>query len=179
MERGKALLKIARAALEEAVGGQPERPIAPDQALFEPRATFVTLTRDGQLRGCIGTLEPCRPLAEDVRSNARAAALRDHRFAPVRAEELGEISVEVSVLSPLVEIEHRDEEHLLSQLRPGIDGLVIAHDRRRATFLPQVWNSLASPPEFLRALKAKAGLPRDFWSDGLRAWRFTVEKFEE
>lgn len=179
-ERGAALVKIARSALEEAVlGREMESGEAPDLFGDEPRATFVTLKREGELRGCIGTLEPCRRLAEDIRRNARAAALHDTRFGPVRAEELEEISLEVSVLSPLEEMGLRDEEHLLSLLRPGIDGLVIAHQGRRATFLPQVWTSLPQRAEFVRALKAKAGLSRSFWADDIRAWRFTVEMFAE
>ena len=178
-QRGAALLRIARSALEEAVGARSPDPVAPAGSFQEQGASFVTLTCKGQLRGCIGTLEPCRPLAEDVGRNARAAALEDTRFAPVRAEELAEISVEVSVLSALEEIDHRDEDHLLSLLQPGTDGLVIAHRGRRATFLPQVWTNLSAPAEFVQALKAKAGLPRGFWADDMRAWRFRVEKFEE
>lgn len=181
-ERGAALLRIARAALEEAVSGRsadPAEAADPLGSFQEHQASFVTLTREGRLRGCIGTLEPCRPLAEDVRGNARAAALEDSRFAPVGAEELAEISVEVSVLSPLEEIDHRDEDHLLSLLRPGIDGLVIAHGRHRGTFLPQVWTNLPTPAEFVQALKAKAGLSRAFWADDVRAWRFSVQKFAE
>ncbi len=176
---GAALLAIARSALIEAVSGTRTETAEPPESLREERATFVTLTRHGELRGCIGTLEPRRSLYDDVRENARAAALRDTRFAPVGADELDDISVEVSVLSPLREIEHRDEDELLAILRPGVDGLVIAHEARRATFLPQVWESLPHPRAFVQALKTKAGLARDFWSDDLRAWRFTVEKFGE
>ncbi len=178
-KRGAALLAIARSALDAAVSGRPAELEGGDASLREHAASFVTLTRRGELRGCIGTLEPCRPVGEDVRHNARAAALEDSRFTPVRAEELDEISVEVSVLSPLEEIEHRGEDDLLARLRPGIDGLVIAHLGCRATFLPQVWTGLPRPAEFLRELKAKAGLSRGFWSDDLRAWRFTVEKYAE
>ncbi len=179
IDRGAALLAIARSALDEAVHGRPVEAAAVEGPLGERRASFVTLLRDGELRGCIGTLEPCRPVADDVRHNARAAALEDTRFAPVRPEELDRISVEVSVLSPLVELEHRDEEHLLGQLRPGVDGLVIELQGHRATFLPQVWASLPAPAAFLGELKAKAGLARGFWADDLRAWRFTVDKYRE
>lgn len=177
---GSTLLGIARSALEAAVTGV-DTPIEEEPAaLGEPhRASFVTLTRKGELRGCIGTLDPHRPLADDVRRNARAAALRDTRFPPVRVEELPEIKIEVSVLSPLVEIEHSGEEDLLARLRPGIDGLLIAHRGRRATFLPQVWENLPRPIEFLRALEAKGGIPRDLAREELRAWRFTVEEYRE
>ena len=179
-ELAATLLGIARRSLEEAVGVHPpSAPLDLPEELREPRATFVTLTRRGELRGCIGSLEPSRPLAEDVRRNARSAALHDSRFPPVRAEELDELAIEVSVLSPLEEIQFDSEPDLLSKLRPEIEGLVIASEDRRATFLPQVWQTLPLPQAFLSALKAKAGLGRDYGSDHLRAWRFTVEKFRE
>jgi len=181
--RGPALLAVARHALTEAVGVEAPPPPGPDapvrEWLSEPGASFVTLRWRDELRGCIGCLEPSRPLVDDVRRNARAAALEDRRFAPVTASELGEISVEVSVLSALDEIDFADESELLAKLRPGVDGVVLECDGRRGTFLPQVWESLAEPALFLEQLKLKAGLSRGFWSDNLRAWRYRVEKFEE
>ncbi len=179
-ELASTLLGIARRSVEEAAGRPvTEEPIEPSPELAEPRATFVTLKLEGVLRGCIGSLAPHRPLAEDVRDNARAAALHDSRFSPVRAEELDRISIEISVLSPLEELEFESEAGLLDALRPEEDGIVIACEGRRATFLPQVWETLPLPRVFLGALKSKAGLPRDYWSDEMRVWRFTVEKIRE
>ena len=173
-------MALARQALHEAVGGPPvEVDGAPDPELERPGACFVTLTKDGELRGCIGALDARRPLAEDVRHNTRAAALEDSRFPPVTASELDRIELEVSVLSPLEPLEHEDERDLLRRLRPGVDGLVIQHGAHRATYLPQVWKSLPEPRRFLRELKIKAGLHPDFWADDMRAWRFTVESFRE
>jgi AmmeMemoRadiSam system protein A len=182
-DRGAALLGLARAALVAAVRGEAAPQASLDSVeeewLLAPGASFVTLRSQGELRGCIGCLEPRRPLVEDVRANARAAALEDRRFHPVRQEELGEISLEVSVLLPLEELEFADEAELLSALRPGVDGVVIECDGRRATFLPQVWDSLPDKTVFLEQLRLKAGLPKGFWSDRLRAWRYSVEKFKE
>lgn len=176
---GRQLVALARQALHEAVGGAPVEVGPLDPGLDRAGASFVTLTTAGDLRGCIGALEPRRSLAEDVRHNARAAALEDRRFPPVTASELDSISVEVSVLSPLEEIAHRGEDDLLAQLRPGQDGVVLEQAGLRATFLPQVWRSLPARERFLSELKVKAGLPPDLPADDLRAWRFTVESFEE
>lgn len=181
--RGRALLEVARHALTEAVGGRLEPLSDPDGSLgewlAEPGASFVTVRLRGELRGCIGSLEPSRSLVDDVRRNARAAALEDRRFEPVSPPELDQISVEVSVLSALDEIEFADESELLEKLRPGVDGVVLECNGRRGTFLPQVWEALPEPARFLEQLKLKAGLPSEFRSDDLRAWRYAVEKFEE
>lgn len=147
--------------------------------LERPAACFVTVQLEGRLRGCIGSLEPRRPLIEDLRSNARAAALGDPRFPPLAADELPRTTIEVSLLGPLEEISLRGEEELAAALRPHVDGLVLAWGERRGTFLPQVWENLPDPVRFVRQLKRKAGLTEDFWSDELRAWRFGVEKWSE
>lgn len=182
---GAAVLAVARRALEEAVGVESVE-TGPDvvgdstrELLSAPGASFVTLRRRGELRGCLGSLQPRRPLLEDVRANARAAALSDRRFEPVTADELSEISLEVSVLSPLERVEFADQEQLLAQLRPGIDGVVLECAGRRGTFLPQVWEALPEPDRFLEQLKLKAGLQADFWSDEVRVWRYRVEKYQE
>lgn len=177
-ERGAILLAIARAAIARSFG----LPAQADESapwLAEPGATFVTLTQDGQLRGCIGCLEAYRPLLEDVKANACAAAFRDTRFAPLDAGEFERTSVEVSLLSPLQPITFRDEQDALAQLRPGIDGVVLEYGYQRGTFLPQVWEQLPRPVDFLAHLKAKAGLPADFWADGVKLYRYTVEKWKE
>ena len=114
-----------------------------------------------------------------MHANACAAAFRDPRFAPVCARELAEVTIEVSVLNPSERMQERDEEALASTLRPGVDGVVLECGRHRATFLPQVWEQLPHPHEFLRALKRKAGLSETFWSEDVRIGRYTVEKFVE
>jgi AmmeMemoRadiSam system protein A len=143
----------------------------------EPRASFVTLERRQELRGCIGMLEAVRPLAEDVAENAFSAAFRDRRFPPLAADELSDLELHISILSAPTAIACNSEPDLLSQLRPAIDGLILAEGGHRATFLPAVWESLPSPGQFLRHLKQKAGLPADYWSDSINFYRYTTETF--
>ena len=139
---------------------------------------FVSLTTaDGALRGCIGSLEAHRTLEDDVAQNAVAAALRDPRFAPVRAEELDALRIEVSLLTTPAPMQFASEEDALAQLRPQQDGLIFAAAGRRSTFLPQVWEQIPAPREFLAQLKLKAGLPRDYWSADVQLWRYGVAKF--
>ncbi|MFN2310235.1 MAG: AmmeMemoRadiSam system protein A [Gammaproteobacteria bacterium] len=163
-------------------GLEQGRPLTPDpqaypETLRAARASFVTLNRHGALRGCIGSLEACRPLLVDVAENAFAAAFRDPRFPPLRAEELSDLEIHLSVLSPPAPVDFRDEADLIAQLRPGVDGLILSFDRHRGTFLPSVWSSLPQPAQFLTELKRKAGLPADFWSPDLRVQRYTTEMF--
>lgn len=177
-ERGKVLLPIARAAISQALGV----PRAADETapwLAGYGACFVTLTQDGELRGCIGTLQAHRPLLLDVKSNAVSAAMRDPRFMPLGAEELDITTVEVSLLSPTIAMEVRDEADALAQMRPNVDGIIFEYGRYRSTFLPQVWEDLAQPREFLAMLRRKAGLPDDFWEEGVRLSRYTVTKWRE
>jgi AmmeMemoRadiSam system protein A len=175
-ERGDIVLRIAREAIAHALGADapPRLPQAP--WLDAPGCSFVTLRRDGELRGCIGSLEAHRPLGEDIAGNAVAAALRDGRFAPVTAGELASLEVEVSLLGPSEPIDCVDELDAIGKLRPGVDGVVIAFGSKHATFLPQVWESLPDASLFLRELKRKAGLPADFWHPELRLSRYGVEK---
>jgi AmmeMemoRadiSam system protein A len=144
-------------------------------ALTAPGASFVSLHRRGALRGCMGSLEARRPLAEDVAGNARAAAFLDPRFPPVAPEELAELELEISVLGPARPLPAASEAELLAALRPGVDGLVLCEGGRRATYLPSVWTQLPDPAEFVRQLKRKAGLPPDYWSPRLRFDRYEVE----
>ncbi len=177
-EKGETLLQLARAEIAGRFGEAAPRPT--EKAwLHEPGATFVTLTRAGELRGCIGTLEAHRPLGTDVRENAMAAAFRDPRFMPLSREEFPGVRVEVSLLSPMQPIEAADERSMLATLRPHIDGAVLEYGQHRGTFLPQVWEQLPEPAEFLAHLKRKAGLPMDFWADGIRLARYTVSKWKE
>jgi AmmeMemoRadiSam system protein A len=182
-DRGRLLLRIARESVAEAlglcaaggyVGGNYEEPW-----LREPGACFVTLRRLGDLRGCVGSVQAYRPLFEDVRSNARASAFRDTRFRPVEAWELPEISVEVSLLSAPEPLDCASEEEALRRLRPGVDGIVLECGEHRGTFLPQVWEQLPDPQDFLGHLKAKAGLRRGFWSPEVRLQRYGVIKWVE
>jgi AmmeMemoRadiSam system protein A len=145
--------------------------------LREGGATFVTLEMGGRLRGCIGTYHPRRPLVRDVAENAFAAAFRDHRFPPVSKSEREELELHISLLSPLAALEVESEVELLGALRPGVDGLLLEDPPHRSTFLPQVWDSLTEPLEFLTQLKLKAGLPVDHWSSTVRFYRYTVEGF--
>jgi len=146
--------------------------------LLTPGATFVTLEYRGELRGCIGSLEAWRPLAEDVCQNAFAAAFRDPRFAPLQAHELEQLTLQISVLTPPVPIQFQDEADLRRQLVPGEDGLLLEDGTHRGTFLPQVWEQLPTPKQFLDHLKNKAGLPANYWSPSLRVLRYHVEKFD-
>jgi AmmeMemoRadiSam system protein A len=172
------LLRTAAAAIES----QLERRAAagPDEAelpadLRELRASFVTLTVGGELRGCCGTLEPRRPLATDVWHNARASAFGDPRFPPLEAREWRRVDLEVSVLSPLERVAVRTEAELIARLVPGEDGLVIAWRGSRATFLPKVWEQLRDPVEFVGHLKRKAGWTPQFWAEDVEVWRYFTE----
>jgi AmmeMemoRadiSam system protein A len=177
-ELGDILLRLARGAIARRLG-QVAQDAPHHEALDRPGATFVTLTRDGELRGCIGTLEAHRPLGEDVRENAVAAAFRDPRFPPLTEEELPATRVEVSLLTAPQTLTFAGEADALAQLRPQVDGVVLMHDCHRATFLPQVWDSLPEPRQFLAQLKRKAGLPPDFWDDAMTLARYQVTKWKE
>jgi AmmeMemoRadiSam system protein B/AmmeMemoRadiSam system protein A len=176
--RGNLLVRLARAAIGEPLG--IHIPVEDDAPfLREPGATFVTLKQGSQLRGCIGSLNAHRTLLEDVRHNAAAAAFADPRFRKLEIGEFGAIRVEVSLLAAAQPLHFKDQADLIAQLRPGVDGLILECGVHRSTFLPQVWESLPAPSVFLAHLKAKAGLPHDFWSPNLRVSRYAVEKWAE
>ncbi len=177
-ELGRAVITIARSAIAERL--ELPRAGEPDGAfLAQPAATFVTLHAHGELRGCIGSLEPVRPLRIDVRENAIAAAFRDPRFPPLAVREFDAISVEVSLLSSPERILVADEEDLVRRLRPGIDGLILEHDGRRVTYLPQVWDAIPDPRDFLVALKRKGGWADGFWSPRVNVFRYGTTKWTE
>ncbi len=176
-ELGPILLARAREAIAERL--REGSPLPADPRLLDPGATFVTLSRDGALRGCIGSVRALRPLGEDVATNAVAAATLDSRFAPVTANELNDIRVEVSLLSEPTFLDFTSEDQLLKQLRPEVDGLMLFAGCRKAVFLPQVWRQLPDTKLFLAALKEKAGLPPNRPCDGLMAATFTVRKWKE
>jgi uncharacterized protein len=176
--RGEVLLPIARAAIARVLNV----PYTADESapwLAEHGACFVTLTQSGELRGCIGSLQAHRSLLDDVKSNAVSAALRDPRFAPLSVEELEITTVEISLLSTAQAMQVRDEADALAQLSPGADGVIFEYGRYRSTFLPQVWESLSRPRDFLAMLKRKAGLPDDFWSEDVKLSRYSVIKWSE
>jgi AmmeMemoRadiSam system protein A len=177
-ELGRALIDSARQAIATELALAADDPPA-HAALLRPGATFVTLFCRGELRGCIGSLEATRTLGTDVRENAIAAAFRDPRFPPLTAAEFGGTWIEVSLLSAAESHRFDTEAALRDRLRPGIDGVTLEHDARRATFLPQVWESLPEPEDFLAALKQKAGLPVDFWSPRLDVALYQVTKWKE
>jgi AmmeMemoRadiSam system protein B/AmmeMemoRadiSam system protein A len=176
---GSLMISLARGAISSRFGLHYSLDNTDAAWLDRLAATFITLKKDGRLRGCIGSLQAHRSLREDIGANARAAAFQDPRFAPLKFEELMPVRIEVSLLSPLEPVEFGDEADLLRQLRPGMDGLVLEHGRHRGTFLPQVWESLPAPAQFLGELKRKAGLPADFWDAGIRVSRYGVSKWTE
>jgi AmmeMemoRadiSam system protein A len=143
--------------------------------LTAQRATFVTLEKQGQLRGCIGLLSAVRPLAEDIAENAFSAAFQDPRFPPLAAHELAELEIHLSILSSSEPMTFSSEQDLLNQIQPNIDGLILQEGNLRGTFLPSVWQQLPDPNQFLRHLKQKAGLPSNYWSNTIKVYRYTTE----
>jgi hypothetical protein len=176
-QAGATLIEIARAAIEERLFGKAATPRdAP--WLGRPGATFVTLLKNGELRGCIGSLEAVKPLAQDVADNSLAAAFRDPRFPELTAPEWPRCAVEVSLLSACMPIRYTDEADLLRQIRAGEDGLILEAEGRRATFLPQVWESVPDKRAFLGQLVRKAGLPSDTPLTNCSISRYRVMKFD-
>ncbi len=177
------LLKMARQALEQAVQGEIVEPLDLETlppSFQEDGATFVTLTIQDDLRGCIGALEAYQPLAEDVREHAIAAALQDFRFPPVEPSELSQIKIEISRLSRPQPLEYKTPEDLLKLLRPNIDGVILRDGFRRATFLPQVWEKISDPALFLSYLCQKMGSSPDAWKQKkLEVSIYQVEEFCE
>jgi AmmeMemoRadiSam system protein A len=177
-QRGEVLLQIARAAISSALKVSY---MADESApwLAEHGACFVTLTQQGELRGCIGSLQAHQPLLADVKGNAVAAALHDPRFAPLSVLELHVTEIEISLLSATEHMNVRDEADALAQMRPKVDGIVFEYGQYRSTFLPQVWENLAQPRDFLAMLRRKAGLPDDFWAEEVKLSRYSVTKWRE
>ncbi len=180
-EEQEYMLNLAHKTLVEAVNQRGLREI--DEAsvpgrLKSPRACFVTLTRHGQLRGCIGHIFPREPLFRAIVDNASSAALRDHRFPPVQPEELEEIEIEVSILTVPEPLDFTTPDELQAKLRPNVDGVVLMVGASAATYLPQVWRQLPEKEEFLRQLCHKAGLPDSAWRDpSARILVYQVEAF--
>ncbi|QSI75088.1 MULTISPECIES: AmmeMemoRadiSam system protein A [Niveibacterium] len=177
-ENGSLLVAHARHAIASRLGLDfPEPDDAP--ALHKPGAAFVTLTHFGRLRGCIGSLTPQRALGEDIAANAAAAAFHDPRFPPVAPNEWGDLQVEVSVLGPTEWRVCATEADAIAWIRPGVDGVILEYGAHRATFLPQVWESLSEPSQFLTELRRKAGMRLEHWPDTMHVGRYQVEKFHD
>ncbi len=183
LEEQQTLLRMAREAMECSVRGKKLTPFderSLSHHLREQGASFVTLTIHGQLRGCIGALEAHQPLAKDVREHAIAAALEDPRFPPVREDELSRIQIEVSCLTRPIPLEYEDAVELLSKLRPHTDGVILRDSGRRATFLPQVWEKIPDPAEFMDNLCYKMGVSDNTWRiKHLEVLVYQVDEFHE
>jgi AmmeMemoRadiSam system protein A len=175
---GRLLLKLARESIQHHLGG-PLPEIPEGEVYREKAATFVTVMRRGELHGCIGSLEPQRTLVDDVQHNAVAAAFFDPRSRPLLPAELNTISVEVSLLGPLELLPVRSEAEAIEKIRPYEDGVVLRNGRQRATFLPQVWENLPDPVEFLAQLKQKAGMPAIGWAPTMEVFRYSLLKWKD
>jgi len=182
----RLLLGVAAQAIRYGLTHQDIMPVSlddyadgEDALLLETRATFVTLKIDEQLRGCIGTLNPLRPLIKDVAYNASQAAFHDPRFDPLQPQELEALHISISILSSAEKMQVTSEADLIEQLRPGEDGLIIHDGRHRATFLPSVWQQLPEPNTFVHHLKLKAGLAPDDWPDTMKVERYGSFEFGE
>lgn len=173
----EAAKAVAGAAARQAIA-LPD-PAAAPEALRGHGNSFVTAMMDGRLRGCVGSLKPTRALVVDVADNAHRAVTGDPRFPPITPAELPGLALTVAVLGPAQPLTAADEDALIAQLAPGRDGVILGEGDRRALFLPKVWEMVPEPKAFLGHLKAKAGLPPDYWSPRLRAWRFVVESFDD
>jgi AmmeMemoRadiSam system protein A len=177
-DAARVLFPLARAAIARELGLEP--PPAPEADwLREPGACFVTLKHGGALRGGTGTLRAHRALADDVRANAVAAAFRDPRFRPLTVEEFGAVALEIDLLTPLEPLQGSSERDVLARLRAGVDGVLLEYGHHRGHFLPQRWADHPDPADFLAHLKYRAGLPPDFWDEGLRLWRHGATHWRE
>lgn len=179
-EQRSTLLSVARQSIQHGLeNGQALKVRLEDfdPELQDMRAAFVTLNKNNQLRGCIGHLQAVQPLVTDVAENAYAAGFRDPRFPKLAHDELVLLDLHISVLSPAEPMVFTSEEHLLEQIRPGIDGLILRDGRYQGTFLPSVWESLPTVDMFWEQLKRKAGLPTTHWSESLTVARYTTESF--
>lgn len=190
--KGQTLLHLARAAIAEEFGFI-SHDLPRTAWLDEPGATFVTLTMNGRMRGCIGSLEARLPLIDDVRQNAVAAAFQDPRYAPLTKEEFADVVIDVALLNTPEEIHFSSEQDALEQLHPGLDGVILEYGSsavplddaaslprpNHATFLPHAWAELPDPHDYLAELKTQAGLAEDFWSNDIKLSHFTIQKWRE
>jgi len=182
-EEQKLLLETARNAIRQELDKEEKLPLALDE--YSPKlqangACFITLMKNGVLRGCVGSIEAVQPLVQDVRERAVAAAFQDYRFPSLKLPELEEIRIEISRLTQPCKLSYEDPEDLITKLRPRIDGVILRYQTRRATFLPQVWEQLPNPELFLNRLCVKMGLDQSIWRIAiLQVETYQVEKFQE
>jgi len=182
-DEGKYLLGVARETIKNRLSNIEESQIdwkeIPEK--FQERlGTFVTVTIEDNLRGCIGHIIPRESLIEGIKENAINAAFKDPRFHPLTKEEFGRIEIEISILTSPQELDYVDAEDLLKKLRPGIDGVILKKGFYEATFLPQVWEQLSEKEEFLSQLCLKAGLSGNSWkTEKLHVSTYQVQAFEE
>ena len=177
-----ALLALARSAIKSELveDSEVERPDNLTEKLKENRGCFVTLHKAGTLRGCIGTIEPTKPLVTSVEENAHSAAFRDPRFPSLREEELSAVDIEVSVLTVPRELSFTDGDDLKNKLKPGVHGVIVSRMGRSATFLPQVWEQLPEVEIFLEHLCQKGGMDGKCWQDkGTTVKVYEAEYFSE
>jgi uncharacterized protein len=183
---GETLLKLARASIETKLCTENQNfddikaKISTKSIFKEDRGVFVSLHKHGNLRGCIGNIEPIKTLGDSVEENAQSAAFQDTRFSPLTYEELLDTQIEISVLTKPEKLDFKDGHDLISNLRPNIDGVFIKKGYHRATFLPQVWNQLSDPELFLSHLCSKAGMSANEWEKGsVEVYTYQVQLFEE
>ena len=181
-EYGPRLLKLVRDAIGQRLGvvDKVGHEGLEDEPLGQELATFVTLKIEGKLRGCIGNLEPAGPLLGTLAQNGRHAAFNDHRFSPLSVEEFERVEIDISILSEPVQLDYTDGDELLTKLRPGIDGVIVEKGKARATFLPQVWQQLPEPKQFMEHLCRKASLSPSAWRESdMKIYLYQVQSFKE
>ncbi len=181
-EYGPRLLKLVREVIGQRLGvvDKVDQTGLEDEPLCQELATFVTLKIEGRLRGCIGNLEPAGPLLGTLAQNGRHAAFKDHRFSPLSVEEFERMQIDISILSEPVPLDYTDGDDLLTKLRPDIDGVILERGKARATFLPQVWQQLPEPKQFMEHLCRKAGLSPTAWRDSdIKIYLYQVQSFKE
>ncbi len=179
-QQGKELLSLARRTIAGRLGKFDDSPQEKHNVFQENRGTFVTLKKKGALRGCIGNIEATRAIEDGVISNAISAAFHDARFSPLTEDELKEVDISISILTPVKELSYSDADDLCAQLRPGVDGVILRQGRASATFLPQVWEQLPEVEQFLSQLCLKAGLVQDVWREAtLEISVYQVQSFSE
>jgi len=174
-------LRIARKSILHGLSNGTALVVKPadySDSLQQNLACFVTLHKHGQLRGCIGALEAYQPLINDVTEHAFAAAFKDPRFPPLSKDEFEQLKIEISVLGSPEAMQFIDQDDLLDQIQPGVDGLILEHGFNRGTFLPSVWEQLPDKKDFLNQLKMKAGLPISWWDDKVKISRYQTFQFE-
>ena len=181
-KQGAALVQLARQTIFERLGLKAENPefdLEKEAVLKEKAGTFVTLTLNGALRGCIGSLTADEPIISSVKRNAVNAAFQDPRFSPLTEEEVGQVAIEISILTEPQPLVYKHAKEIPAKLTPRVDGVIIQKGLARATFLPQVWSELPDKVAFLEHLCTKAGLPPNAWEhQDLKVFTYQVQSFE-